>query len=564
MTIRGAGNSIGTAMRSWRRAPWMIFILYPAAWPALYSLSSAYWFLPAGMRVAALWATPMRFWPGLALAEWAGILITSPVFPVFDDLVPAIGGTLVPWLIYAVVVREVRQYAARSDGDASTHALSYAVVAGLVGAAANGLFLVGLRWLDDETVTHPVQLFLTFAFGDYAGIMTLVPLVVMALDKRDPVAKRTRRMRYALALLPSLGVGLTLLPGLGIPTIYNWVFVTVPLTVIGATRGRRAAVAALALVSCCFLAVAHGAFAAWPAEEIQRIFAVAATAALLLGTRRDAMLAQRIDLSRSIEELQYRTQALRDAATRLSAQREAESRRVGLELHVEIGQDMTALATRLRLAERLATTDGMRAELELLRGMVAEAHGHLRNVIRRLHPIALERFGLERALAAGPLAEIAADAGVAYTCAIRGDVAPLPLDIATGVYRISQEAVTNGVRHGCGGEIHVQLDLQDTGAGRELQLSISDAQGAIDVPAQPDSLGLQGIRDRANALGATYHFSASSGRPRHWMRLVLAPVTPHAGRVDGFDAGNDASGTGRGFPFPPIEAPRRPAGWPLD
>ena len=288
MTIRGAGNSIGTAMRSWRRAPWMIFILYPAAWPALYSLSSAYWFLPAGMRVAALWATPLRFWPGLALAEWAGILITSPVFPVFDDLVPAIGGTLVPWLIYAVVVREVRQYAARSDGDASTHALSYAVVAGLVGAAANGLFLVGLRWLDDETVTHPVQLFLTFAFGDYAGIMTLVPLVVMALDKRDPVAKRTRRMRYALALLPSLGVGLTLVPG------------------------------------------------------------------------------------------------------------------------------------------------------------------------------------------------------------------------------------------------------------------------------------LQGIRDRANALGATYHFSASSGHPRHWMRLVLAPVNPHAGRVDGFDAGSDASGTGRGFPFPPIAAPRRPAGWPLD
>lgn len=248
---------------------------------------------------------------------------------------------------------------------------------------------------------------------------------------------------------------------------------------------------------------------------------VTGSAALLLGARRDAMHLQRERLSGFIDELQLKTQALRDAATRLSTQREAESRQLGLELHDEVGQDMTALATRLRLAERRVVDDAMRAELRDLQKMVKTAHDHLRSVIRHLHPIALERFGLQRALSAGPLSEIADDAGIAYQCELAGPIDGLPLDVATAIYRICQESVTNAVRHGCGGSITVCLRVAFVGHGREVELAIRDLGGAIHLSSSSTGMGLQGIRDRANALGAAYRFNPAHGQPRHHLRLVL-------------------------------------------
>jgi two-component system sensor histidine kinase UhpB len=270
------------------------------------------------------------------------------------------------------------------------------------------------------------------------------------------------------------------------------------------------------------MVVVHDALPGWDRTDVQRILAVSGTAALLLAARRDAMHLQRHRLSSSIEELQLKTQALRDVATRISSQRESESRALGLELHDEVGQDMTALATRLRIAERTTADENARDELRALQAMVAAAHDHLRSVIRHLHPIALERFGLRRALCDGPLSEIAEDAGIAYRCDVEGPVEDLPLDVATAIYRICQEAVTNGIRHGCGEEIVVSLTLALAAPAPRLALTISDRAGAIDAtPSRTGGLGLQGIRDRAHALGARYRFDPSAGAPRHRLELGL-------------------------------------------
>src|SRR5689334_13862278 len=43
---------------------------YGIAWQALLPLSNVLWFLPAGLRLGALWVTPARQWGWLALGEW--------------------------------------------------------------------------------------------------------------------------------------------------------------------------------------------------------------------------------------------------------------------------------------------------------------------------------------------------------------------------------------------------------------------------------------------------------------------------------------------------------------
>src|SRR3546814_19528627 len=102
------------------------------------------------------------------------------------------------------------------------------------------------------------------------------------------------------------------------------------------------------------------------------------------------------------------------AANRMAALQENERRRIGAELHDQIGQDMPAIATRLLIVELTASNPTVLEGLSSISSLVTTAHGHLREVINELHPAVLDRFGLTRAIAEGPFAELLPARGVLY------------------------------------------------------------------------------------------------------------------------------------------------------
>ena len=498
-----------------------MLLAYPLVWAALYSVAFDYWFLPAGLRLAMLWLVPTRHWGWLACAEWIATLVVMDFDGQYGSALIAAAGVTLPWVVYAVSVHQVQRRVAMAERDNGAYRVSSILIAGLTGAVINSALLSGLHVLDGQPTDSSVGTLLRFALGDFAGVIAVSPLLLLAADHiRDPMPFRHYAQRGAV-LAPALGLAIGSWPDPAFPEQYRWFLISVPLLALGALSGRTSVVIAIGAVTVALLVVTRDGGPPWLLFEIQRILGVTGTAALLLGARTDAMHVQREQLSISIEELEHRTHALREAAIRLSSQREDESRRIGLELHDQVGQDMTALAIRIHLAGRSATSDAMRGELGMLQQMVSSAHDHLRSVIRHLHPIALERFGLARALTHGPLSEIASDAAISYRCEIVGPVSTLPVDVATPIYRICQEAVTNGIRHGCGGKITIKLELGTSDDGRDLQLSIHDQAGAICLPAESVSMGLQGIRDRAHSLGAEYRFNCESGQPRHWLSMTI-------------------------------------------
>jgi len=228
-----------------------------------------------------------------------------------------------------------------------------------------------------------------------------------------------------------------------------------------------------------------------------------------------------------VQALRRRSAELTVAANRMAALQEQERRRIGVELHDQIGQDMTAIATRLRIVELTASNPKVLEGLASISNLVTSAHGHLREVINELHPAVLDRFGLSRAIAEGPFAELLRDRGVLYTSRVQGRVDELPDSIASALYRICQEAVTNGARHGCGGRLHIRLILVPSAIAAELTLEIEDQAGVIEVDPDRPGRGLLNIRDRADAIGADYRFNPDNGKPRHWVHLwVQMPEAP--------------------------------------
>jgi two-component system sensor histidine kinase UhpB len=326
---------------------------------------------------------------------------------------------------------------------------------------------------------------------------------------------------HGLVLLPAgTFLAVSSLPLLG-AAAYPSILSLLPLFLVAFQFGWKPGAIALALLSVGMQLNRHVVLENWTPGQAQVLIATLGSATLLLGIASDALRSQGRALASAVQILSSRSRDLADIASRISTQQEDERRRIGAELHDQLGQDMTAIATRVHLARRSTDDSGVHGALDAIAALVQDAHLHLRDVIDHLHPVALSRFGLQRALEDGPAAELARDHGVDYRCdagVLEGLALPPAMEIA--LYRICQEATSNAVRHGCGGELRITIRVRRDDGADVLVLRIEDKAGAIDVP-DGRGHGLQNIRDRAHALGADYAFDPASGQPRHWLQAQL-------------------------------------------
>lgn len=194
---------------------------------------------------------------------------------------------------------------------------------------------------------------------------------------------------------------------------------------------------------------------------------------------------------------------------------EEERRRLARELHDGIGQTLTALANQLqrihddaRAMSNLGLGHRLGDALEITRGALHDT----RELSRLLRPTLLDDLGLEAALKwlARTLGE---RTGLIFEVhSSLGEQRLLP-DIETLVYRITQEALTNVIKHSGAKQAQILL----THADATLRLRVHDDGKGFD-PAEfqsPEkagmSAGLRGMRDRAELFGGQIVLSSAPG-----------------------------------------------------
>ncbi|GAB3318218.1 histidine kinase [Luteimonas notoginsengisoli] len=494
--------------------------LYPFAWLGLFALSGIFWFLPAGLRLGTLWLLPRRLWPAMAVLEIGALLTMGIVQELYASKFALLAGAIMPWCIYATVLRGIGRH---GRGTAARRALPRLLAVGFVAAVFNSILLTGIDLNDDGSLGAGLPAMLvSFALGDFAGVVLVVPIMLVLADQRGTARRPWPELiAYGVALAPSSVVlGLSLLPIIEAP-IYPLALALLPLFLIAYRYGWRPACIAYGLLCLALVSAKLPEAASLEPGQLPLLMAMVGCAVLLLGAATETLRSTRSEMGEIVLTLRGRSAELSRAANRMAALQEQERRRIGVELHDQIGQDMTAIATRLRIVELTASNPAVLEGLASISSLVTSAHGHLREVINELHPAVLDRFGLARAIAEGPFAELLRDRGVLYTSRIQGRVEQLPDNIASALYRICQEAATNGARHGCGGRMHIRLTLLPSAVASELTLEIEDQFGPIAVDPDRPGRGLLNIRDRANAIGADYRFDAESGMPRHRVHLWL-------------------------------------------
>ncbi|THF65366.1 PAS domain-containing sensor histidine kinase [Pseudothauera rhizosphaerae] len=211
---------------------------------------------------------------------------------------------------------------------------------------------------------------------------------------------------------------------------------------------------------------------------------------------------------------------LAELSARLLQIQEEERGRLARELHDEIGQELTAVGFDLRAIGQEALGDAARARLEDCERIVDRSITRIRNRALALRPTMLDDLGLGPALAWYCRGQ-AERSGVPVALGGAEGLPRLAEAAETAAFRIVQESVDNALRHGAPSRVEVALALDDG----VLELRVDD-DGCGFAPGEAEggrtSLGLAGMRERAELAGGHFELQSAPGAGTHVLARLPA------------------------------------------
>ncbi|WP_243056027.1 sensor histidine kinase [Pseudomonas sp. BP01] len=197
-----------------------------------------------------------------------------------------------------------------------------------------------------------------------------------------------------------------------------------------------------------------------------------------------------------------------ELAERMLKVQEDERQHLSRELHDDIGQMLTAAKLQLQWLQR-RMPDELQGHCNTLRSTLDDTLGNVRDVSALLNPRQLASLGLEASLRAH-LVRTLASSGVHWSLACNQRLGGIDEAVAMAVFRITQEAVTNMLRHAQANNLIIQLQRTPEG----LALSIhDDGHGFVPArhPAEAGQRGLAGMQERVTALQGSLDITSQLG-----------------------------------------------------
>ncbi len=222
-----------------------------------------------------------------------------------------------------------------------------------------------------------------------------------------------------------------------------------------------------------------------------------------------------IENARLFSAVQEGEAMMRRLSLRLINIQEQERRYIAQELHDELGQLLTALKINIDLTLRKIPDAyvNLRQRLQEASQLAEELLINIRSMTIELRPTLLDDMGIVPALR-WYLKRFEQRTGIE----VQADIQELPRrllpEIEATLYRVTQEALTNIVRHAEAERVSIEFEhrrdtialiIQDDGVGFDMQAWTERANGQ-------HSLGLTGIQERARLLNGRAHIFSQPGQ----------------------------------------------------
>ncbi|MBC7867384.1 MAG: sensor histidine kinase, partial [Gloeobacteraceae cyanobacterium ES-bin-316] len=227
----------------------------------------------------------------------------------------------------------------------------------------------------------------------------------------------------------------------------------------------------------------------------------------------DARLVLANDVTQKImaeEALNKSHEQLRQLATHLEKVRETERTHIAREIHDELGQQLTGLKMDISWLNRKIKNQDVEVHAKISETiqLIDTTVKTVRRIATELRPSILDDLGL---LAALEWQTEEFEKRFEIKSVFKSNVleANVNADLATGIFRIYQECLTNVLRHSEAGQVKSFLQIKND----VLRLTITDdGKGFIakDI-ANKKTLGLLGMKERTNLLGGSYEITSMPG-----------------------------------------------------
>lgn len=187
-----------------------------------------------------------------------------------------------------------------------------------------------------------------------------------------------------------------------------------------------------------------------------------------------------------------------------------EQRRFGSQLHDGLCQELTGILMFAKgLMQKMEKENRLDiAELKKITDLLREAINQARNTARRLYPGEMEGTSLMHSLQ-----ELTSNtqsvSGVSCQFCCPEPIIIDDNDVATHLYRIAQEGISNAVEHGKAQSIEVSFTRNDGYINLTLK---DDGAGFTYDPQSPKGIGLKIMKYRARMMGGTFQVEPNAPR----------------------------------------------------
>lgn len=259
----------------------------------------------------------------------------------------------------------------------------------------------------------------------------------------------------------------------------------------------------------------------WVLDRAYALWNKESRAVRLVGSEKD--ITQR---KQAEAQLRQHEAQLIDLTTKLLRAQDQERQRIARELHDDMTQRLAVLAVEIgSLARSDAPNAPPPVHIEHLRKTAAQLAEDVHNFAYRLHPSLLEHLGLEAAIR-DQVDDFGRRTGLKVQYSQRTVPHALPMDVATCLYRVTQESLQNVLKHAEASEVLVRLLGTATGVGVCIR---DDGRGFIPEPAGSISrgLGLISMEERVRLFQGSFRVRSSPGKGTEvhaWVPLSDSPL----------------------------------------
>lgn len=189
--------------------------------------------------------------------------------------------------------------------------------------------------------------------------------------------------------------------------------------------------------------------------------------------------------------------------------REEERLRISRELHDELGQSLTGIRMEVSWLGSRLMADQFELEKKVgsIKKLIDGSISSVRRISSELRPLVLDDLGFSAA-ATWYVKQFTERTGINVNLLLHEQDPDNGSTIATTLFRILQESLTNIARHARANNVDVRLGFSDNHWLLTIQ---DDGAGFDEKAAKPTGIGLIGMKERVQILGGAFDLTTTPG-----------------------------------------------------